>query len=156
MNRSFSVNSMFRVAVWAVMSLAIAWTVMKILSAFLTCRPFAKNWNKSLPGSCGDAEKSFVAIASLDVLIDCLILCLPVPVIWRLQMPKATKPGLSVLFAVGTFDVAIGALRIQANAKTDFSGDWGVTWLQTTSGASWSQALLSLWYVTSSLGLYWR
>lgn len=97
---------------------------MNILVALLTCQPFAKSWDKSLPGTCGDVTKSFVAIASLDVAIDFLILILPMPVIWHLQMPKVTKIGLSALFAVGTFDMIIGALRIQATAKTNFDGDW--------------------------------
>ena len=38
------------------------------------CRPFAYNWDKSIPGGkCGALDPAYIAIAALDILGDAMI-----------------------------------------------------------------------------------
>lgn len=38
------------------------------------CRPFAYNWNKSIPGGkCGNLNSAYIAIAALDIIGDAMI-----------------------------------------------------------------------------------
>ena len=68
---------------------------------FLICRPLAKNWNPLLPGTCGDSIKSVLATSIINVTIDLIIIILPMPVLWGLQMALKRKVQLSVIFGLG-------------------------------------------------------
>ena len=39
------------------------------------CRPFAYNWDKSIPGGkCGELDPAYISIAALDILGDAMII----------------------------------------------------------------------------------
>ena len=39
------------------------------------CRPFAYNWDKSIPGGeCGASDPAYITIAALDILGDAMII----------------------------------------------------------------------------------
>lgn len=75
--------------------------LMTMLIGACMCRPFEKNWNPRLNGSCGDRIPAYIAIASLDIIGDFLIMTLPMPMIWKLQSSTANKVGLTFVFALG-------------------------------------------------------
>ena len=59
-----------------------------------------------------DAGAATYALGIIDTVIDFLIIVLPIPQIWRLQMPQTSKIGLSALFGLGVLDFALGIARI--------------------------------------------
>ena len=87
------------------------------------CRPFAYDWDKSIPGGkCSELDRTYISIAALDILGDAMIigkhayarllkesvqtswkvdieaessLALPMLSIWKLQISTSTKIGLS-------------------------------------------------------------
>lgn len=78
------------------------WCSTVILCSFLLCRPLAYNWDPTLPGGiCGDRVASYVSTGVLNIITDVAVLCLPLPVIWKLQMRTASKIGLLVVFTAG-------------------------------------------------------
>ena len=50
---------------------------------------------------CFDLNAFYVAGAALALASDVIILMLPMPVVWRLQVSKNQKIGLSVVFLLG-------------------------------------------------------
>lgn len=54
-----------------------------------------------IPGSCGDLAKAEMAAAAFNLVLDVLIVLLPVPIVWRLQLPKQKKVGITATFALG-------------------------------------------------------
>lgn len=104
--RIFSIRS-FRIAAQATMGIIIAWGVMVVLTAFLLCRPLAYNWDPTIPGgTCANQDATFIAVGALDVVMDTLILILPLPTIWNLQIPRSNKIALSGIFGLGVLYVA--------------------------------------------------
>ncbi|KAI9760262.1 MAG: hypothetical protein M4579_001776 [Chaenotheca gracillima] len=112
----------FRIAAKVVMSLCVMWAVMTILIGFLICTPLSYNWNLNTPyGHCGDQNAAYVAIGVVDIVTDMMILALPIPMLWKLQIPVANKIALSSVFGLGLFTIIIGILRVVALVTIDFS-----------------------------------
>lgn len=95
-------NSMF----WAVRILVAANVVYYITAAFLEtfrCTPQKKVWDVFYKGGyCPVNVVVLNLVASIINLIsDVAILALPQWVIWRLNMTRAIRAGVSVLFLIG-------------------------------------------------------
>lgn len=72
-----------------------------ILEEFLVCRPLAYQWDKSINGVCGDQKLSFLIPGVINLVLDILIISLPMPVLWTLQMQTAKKVATSIVFGIG-------------------------------------------------------
>ncbi|ORY04543.1 hypothetical protein BCR34DRAFT_55106 [Clohesyomyces aquaticus] len=95
-------------------------TVM--LCTFLLCRPFAFNWDQSVPnGVCGNRVLSYIMTGVLNILTDLCVLCLPMPVIWGLQMKTGKKIGFIILFATGFFVCAVSIVRLRSLLVLDYT-----------------------------------
>lgn len=42
-----------------------------------------------------------MAAAAINMVLDVVIVLLPLPIVWRLQMPTQRKLGITVTFALG-------------------------------------------------------
>ena len=81
----------------------ILWNTGGVLGALLLCRPIALNWDKSgtLEGSCGDNRLFYIWLGIINVVAEAVILLLPVPFIYRLQMKMFKKLVVIGLFSIG-------------------------------------------------------
>ena len=89
---------------------AIAITAVVILATFVTslvltftiCRPFAYNWDKTIPGGqCAGILASYRYISIPNLVTDVVMLILPLHVVWHLHAGIAQKIGLTVTFMTG-------------------------------------------------------
>ena len=67
----------------------------------VSCKPYAKLWDKTLPGNCRDNDTLDLATAPVGFVSDVLILLLPHRIIWRLHMSTRKKIGIALIFAIG-------------------------------------------------------
>lgn len=95
------VNRGLRLATMAALTFVGLWTVGNTLQVFLVCRPFARTYDPSVEGECGDQVASFIAIGAFNIVTDIIILTLPLPTIWSLKMATPAKLGLTGVFLVG-------------------------------------------------------
>ncbi|KAL9049414.1 MAG: hypothetical protein Q9162_007224 [Coniocarpon cinnabarinum] len=123
LRRVFNVNRTFNACVWILLIVSVGWATANFLKIFLDCLPLEYNWNKKINGHCDDVMAAFLAIAIIDVIVDMGILLLPVPFLWRLQMPKPIKVAITLTFGLGYFTVALGCLRIATDLNIDLHGD---------------------------------
>lgn len=91
----------FNYAVWATHALNIAWWFGIVFATIFMCDPVAKNYQPDLPGRCGSTGALWIGSAVPSVAIDLVILLLPLPKIWGLQMSLAQRSGLVVVFLLG-------------------------------------------------------
>lgn len=84
------------------LALNVIFYLALFLFQFLACRPLAHAWNPLIPGTCVP-DKLIVHIisASINTASDLIIVILPQPVIWRLELSKKRKWGLSAVFLLG-------------------------------------------------------
>lgn len=140
----------FNAAVWTMISIIGVWSVAFFFANLLQCYPISTNWEASggQVTSCINTNMMYLAQAWTDVLTDLMILSLPIPCIWALQMPARHKVGVTAIFLLGLLTVLSGIAKlivfyhIIALAE---GGDFDITWFETPS---------IVWiYVESALGI---
>lgn len=63
------------------------WALGTIMAGCLICRPFAMNWDQTIPGGhCGNQVLSFTVTGILNLVTDLMVLTLPLPYLYKLQM----------------------------------------------------------------------
>ncbi|GJD02342.1 integral membrane protein [Colletotrichum higginsianum] len=103
MQRIFSRSSpWFRTTSWLAVGLSCAWALYTGLLGFVICRPVRSAWDISVAKTgCGDYTVAFSAVAVFDIVTDVVIVVLPIRVVSGLQMARAHKLALYVVFGAG-------------------------------------------------------
>lgn len=72
------------------------------------CWPVQYYYDKTLKGSCMKHQTQFFeTMGSLALIEDVFILCMPMPIVWRLQSPFRQKVAVTFIFSVGSLYVFI-------------------------------------------------
>lgn len=79
----------------------IAWCTANIIAALLICQPLARNWNFSIPGTCGNQPNFYFAMGIINLVVDAVLIGLPMPYIYKLAMPMRKKLIAMALLSVG-------------------------------------------------------
>lgn len=74
--------------------------VQAILTVF-HCKPVNMLWDPAVKGTCINYDDVLITMASLNIGTDVVILCLPLPQLWKLQLPARTKRQLAGIFLLG-------------------------------------------------------
>lgn len=91
-----------RIAAYTIGALAICEALAVLFGTFFICTPFDFNWDVDLPnGHCGNKTANFLAIAITNVTIDILVVALPMPFLWRLQMSLKKKAAVTGIISLG-------------------------------------------------------
>ena len=95
-NRLFQIIT--NVTIWFV----ILYWVATVISTFLICRPFMRNWNLKINGTCGNLHGFWLASSIIGLFFDVLVVFLPMPMLWGLQLNRSRKLALMFIFGLGT------------------------------------------------------
>ena len=90
----------FKLALWATAGIVTAWFVAIELSVLLECIPIHSLWDFG-PGHCIDLQAFFLGSGIPNVILNTVILVLPLPMIWTLQIERSQKIALSSVFLLG-------------------------------------------------------
>lgn len=91
----------FRLACYVVMAIVATYSSWAIISGYVNCVPVAKFWNHDLPGHCLSFEAVWFFNASMNIATDVTLLVLPMPLLFKLQLPRMQKIALIGVFAIG-------------------------------------------------------
>ncbi|KAI4275875.1 MAG: hypothetical protein LQ337_002880 [Flavoplaca oasis] len=83
----------------------VVWLISAIVANFFACRPLAYWWDKSIPGGhCLDTDITVFYVSSApDIITNLAVLILPIPILWKLQMPTRRKVAVTIIFVLGSF-----------------------------------------------------
>ncbi|KAM0270896.1 hypothetical protein ACHAQH_009258 [Verticillium albo-atrum] len=99
----------------------IAWAIATILAGSFICRPFAMNWDQTIPGgTCGNQVTSFTVTGIINLVTDVVVLVLPMPLLYKLQLATYKKVTLIAVFGMGAVTCVISGLRISVLSTMDF------------------------------------
>ncbi|KPM41458.1 hypothetical protein AK830_g5070 [Neonectria ditissima] len=101
----------FKKMAWYVGSFVLAWVITVTFLFVFICIPVEKLWYPELPGRCINQVGTWIANAASTIMTDIIILLLPLQPIWKLQLGKQEKIGLSIAFGLGFFVVFASAYR---------------------------------------------
>lgn len=79
----------------------ICWVITITFLFIFICVPVEKLWYPQLPGHCINQVATWIANATSTIATDLVILFLPMPQIWKLQLRTSEKVGLTVAFGLG-------------------------------------------------------
>ncbi|MCJ1408687.1 hypothetical protein MMC19_002762 [Ptychographa xylographoides] len=101
----------FKVALWATCGLVTAWFIAIEISVIVECQPIHALWDFS-PGHCINLQQFFLGSGIPNILLNTIILILPLPMIWTLQIHVSHKLALSSVFLLGGFIVVVSIVRV--------------------------------------------
>ncbi|KAJ5659969.1 hypothetical protein N7507_006420 [Penicillium longicatenatum] len=134
-----------------ILVLAAVITLTAIVSGVMClnmCRPFRLNWDTSAPGHCLNKQAFFLWASLPNILTDVVMLAMPVPIVYHLNVSMKVKLGLILTFATGILGLVTSIMRFvifsQGSAVKD--GSWGSTDLM-----AWSVAEPDIYLISACL-----
>ncbi|KAF9692266.1 hypothetical protein EKO04_009522 [Ascochyta lentis] len=100
--RIFGVMNYMRLSAWFLIAMSTAWGLMVVVVLLTKCQPLAYNWNKSLDGRCIDETLFYKIGTAVNVVGDFLILILPMPAIWSLNVRLSRKLQIAAVFVIAS------------------------------------------------------
>ena len=95
-------NRAFSIACYTILVIDVAFGASAIIADCLICQPISYRWaSTTVGGSCGDQKALDLDIAVLNLLLDVVVVVLPMPILWGLQLAKGKKAGLTCMFGIG-------------------------------------------------------
>lgn len=95
-----------RWSLYFAMVIVLGYFVAVITTIAVACRPVSYFWQQytdpAAEGTCVDVPQFFFINGIIAVLIDVMILCIPAPVIWKLQMPKTQRVAVTSILLLGS------------------------------------------------------
>ncbi|ETS84625.1 hypothetical protein PFICI_02650 [Pestalotiopsis fici W106-1] len=100
-------------AVKCVGTFVILYNVSGFITGLAICRPYSKNydWQGTVEGSCGDVKVYYEWLSAINVVSDVVILLLPLPFVYNLQMALKKKLVLFGMFGIGFMTCAVTIYR---------------------------------------------
>ncbi|KAF7908362.1 uncharacterized protein EAF01_004117 [Botrytis porri] len=140
-----------RIMISIVMFVLIGMTIATFIVNFAECKPFAANWDASIPSACIDRNAFYIWTSIPNIATDLAILALPIPVVWNLHATRRTKILLTITFAVGSLGLVTSVIRFSSffgsNSFTDstWTSVEHMTWTQVEPGVYLISACLPTW-----------
>ncbi|KAK1711435.1 hypothetical protein BDP67DRAFT_405879 [Colletotrichum lupini] len=134
--RIFNARKSIRYYIWALAGIVLAWFIAVILVTIFQCLPVHAFWARydtvnplsSDQYTCGVDVKMFFKGNSIpNIITDALVVLLPIPYVWKLQLHKAQKFALAGIFALGTFVTVVSMARLNVILSVDLTSP-DITW----------------------------
>jgi hypothetical protein len=78
------------------------WALAALLTNTFQCIPVQYYYDKDLKGHCMSGQVQFFqSMGSIALIEDVIILCMPIPVFWKLQINTRQKIALILVFSLG-------------------------------------------------------
>ncbi|KAF6793745.1 CFEM domain-containing protein, partial [Colletotrichum sojae] len=107
----------FRIVLWATHAFnALVWTAFLLIIVF-RCIPVNLSWtfwNGGGSDHCLPIDKLGTVQGVVFIALDVWLLILPATQVWRLNMKKSRKFGVTLMFGMGIFTTAIGIVRLKS------------------------------------------
>ncbi|MCJ1282166.1 hypothetical protein MMC26_001489 [Xylographa opegraphella] len=103
-----------RLLYFAAASMTILYTVESIIT-FAQCSPPRALWTFDLPARCWPSKAltiSALTLSAYSALLDIVLPCIAVSIIWKLQMPLRKKIELSMILSTGLFACVCACVKM--------------------------------------------
>ncbi|KAJ8122393.1 hypothetical protein O1611_g9852 [Lasiodiplodia mahajangana] len=115
----------FRVAVYVVTGVVLAWWAAITLLTIFQCQPISKSYQPWIPGHCIELYGAYFGSGLPDILSDVVILCLPVSQVIKLNTTLTNKIVIGFFFTAGAFATFASINRLVVVFQVDHAnGTW--------------------------------
>lgn len=116
--RGISSQRSFRITIYTLMGIIGAFTTAMVFVNAFECPNPSDAWSTEIlfqgKGSCRDLHPIYYSQAGFNILSDIVILLLPMPVLYNLQMRRNKRIALIAIFSIGSIAVIASAVRVYA------------------------------------------
>lgn len=91
----------FKITLYVIAGLVVATFFAGLGTVFAQCQPVSRLWDPTEPGTCIDIVGFIIGFGVVNILLNTIILLLPLPMIWSLEIERRHKLGLSAAFMLG-------------------------------------------------------
>lgn len=114
------VQQWFRVICWFFVCVYAGYAISTALADVWLTIPISAYWDSDItPTHKVDENKLYLANAFFNIITDCILLVLPLTVVWRLHMEVWQKLALSAIFALGTLTMIASIVRLTLFFQVD-------------------------------------
>ena len=107
----------FRYSTMTVLWMTCASIIIYLCIFLFQCHPVKKLWYPFIPGSCLGLNPVYLSQPIVSVLLDVLIVALPIPMVYNLQVDRRTKLLLQSIFTLSGCTIITGIVRIWSTAE---------------------------------------
>lgn len=96
--------------------LLVVYGLWTFFSSIFTCWPIETYWMfvVGAQGACMDKTGLTFSNAAINIATDIVLIAVPMPLLWRLQIPRRQKYVLMGLFCLGIFATVTSIIRLHA------------------------------------------
>ncbi|KAI1382424.1 hypothetical protein F4677DRAFT_452129 [Hypoxylon crocopeplum] len=121
--RIFGPARPFVLLCWIMIGVITAWCISFFFATVFQCG-IQWTWNWAPIGifltQCTNTLNMLTVFTATDLFTDFIIMFMPVPLIWKLQMPTRKKVGITSIFMVGLFTIGAGIARMYIYLVTSY------------------------------------
>ncbi|CAG1986809.1 unnamed protein product [Fusarium graminearum] len=130
----------FKIAIYSSMFFISGYTIGLFFAVMFACHPINKNWDITVTGgSCVNQPVLYFATAAVNIASDVILFVLPLPMVFKLQLPFKQKIGLMGIFTIGSLTVITSIVRISL-----------LPGMLKSMDLSWNIAYPSIWIIVES------
>ncbi|KAF2878216.1 hypothetical protein BDV95DRAFT_533460 [Massariosphaeria phaeospora] len=125
----FHIRRNFRWLCYFMMFITFAYCTAFFFIYAFDCKPVYYNWHfDPLHYDCIDITQIKMAVGAVNILTDLIIVIMPLPLVMQLQLAKAQKIGLLLVFSTGFFILVTTIVReiIVVRTSKEFDQPWTV------------------------------
>ncbi|KAI1822703.1 hypothetical protein F4861DRAFT_540750 [Xylaria intraflava] len=150
--RLFRIHRPFRVTTYLLITYIWLWGISEVIVAISQCIPIAYQWDKTIDGHCIDQLSYYRWVSVPNVIHDVVMLILPLPMVWSLQIDLRQKLALSGVFLIGSIGCIASFIRLAFFFKLNALSDntWASIQLQ-----SWTLAETGVILISACLPALW-
>ncbi|EUC30906.1 hypothetical protein COCCADRAFT_28287 [Bipolaris zeicola 26-R-13] len=130
-NRMTLVLPQHKIVVATSVYVGVSFVVMEVLYLGVWCRPFNQYW--AVPPSskqCSAATNHLITNAVFNISSDLIIISIPMPLLFKVRLPKKNKIILGLIFCIGTFTIVAAALNKYYSFTHPFGNEWTIWYLR--------------------------
>jgi hypothetical protein len=91
----------FKRSILALGIFIVAYSVPQMFGTIFQCVPIHAKWTPGITPKCLDYAAMIVACGVINIITDIIMLVLPIPVLWKLQVSQHRKLALTLMFLTG-------------------------------------------------------
>ncbi|KAL4901223.1 hypothetical protein BDW74DRAFT_86925 [Aspergillus multicolor] len=104
-----------RIATFIMIAVVSMWGIAYTIAIIFNCTPRSYGWLKwdgEHQGKCLNQSAMQISHAILNIVFDVIVICLPLPVLLKLNMSKTKKTGVCLMFLTGLVVTALSIIRL--------------------------------------------
>jgi hypothetical protein len=110
----------YRVAIRTTFIVVLLVMLAQVLIPFVNCRPFRKTWEPQTPGVCAIESLSLWRYAgNPNAVTTLIVVAIPVPALAKLNVSRAVKCGMAVVFAVCLVGIVAAFMRFYSFLRVE-------------------------------------